>query len=61
MTLLTELVRHRIASHERANKARRKRRQRKKERMQKCRTLTKGEGEDLMARKEADQQTELYI
>ena len=56
--LSAELMRGRIASLERANEAATKRRQRKKKRIQKRGTLTKGEGEDILAHKEADQQIE---
>jgi hypothetical protein len=58
MMLSAELMRDRIASLETANKAATKRRQRKKKRIQKRGTLTKGEGEDILAQKEADQQIE---
>ena len=56
MMLSAELMRDRIASLESANEAATKRRQRKKKRIQKRGTLTKGEGEDILAQKEADQQ-----
>jgi hypothetical protein len=56
--LSAELMRDRIASLERANEAATKRRQRKKKRIQKHGTLTRGEGEDILAQKEADQQIE---
>jgi hypothetical protein len=56
--LSAELMRDWIASLERANKAASKRRQRKKKQIQKCRTLTKGEGEDILVQKEAEQQIE---
>jgi hypothetical protein len=49
MMLSAELMRDRIASLKRANEAATKRRQRKKKRIQKRRTLTKGEGEDILA------------
>lgn len=58
MMLSTELMCNRIASLERANEAGTKCRQRKKKRIQKRRTLTKGEGEDILAQREADQQIE---
>jgi len=58
MMLSAELMRDRIASLERANEAATKRRQRKKKRIQKRGTLTRGEGEDILAQKEADQQIE---
>ena len=56
--LSAELMRDQIASLKRANKAATKRRQRKMKRIQKQGTLTKGEGEDILAQKEADQQIE---
>ena len=56
--LSAELMRDRIASLERANEAATKRRQHKKKRIQKRGTLTKGEGEDILAQEEADQQIE---
>ena len=56
--LSAELMRDRIASLERANEAATKRRQRKKKQIQKHGTLTKGEGEDILAQKDADQQIE---
>ena len=56
MMLSAELMRDRVASLERANKAATKRRQRKKKRIQKQGVLTKGAGEDLLAQREADQQ-----
>jgi hypothetical protein len=55
MMLSAELMRDRIVSLERANEAATKRRQRKKKRIQKRGTLKKGEGEDILAQKEADQ------
>jgi hypothetical protein len=58
MMLSAELMRDRIANLERANEAASRRRQRKKKRIQKRGTLTKGEGEDILAQKEADQQIE---
>jgi hypothetical protein len=58
MMLSAELMHDRITSLERANEAASKRRQRKKKRIQKQGTLTKGEGEDILAQKEADQQIE---
>jgi hypothetical protein len=54
--LSAELMRDRIASLERANKAASTRRQRKKKRLQKQGVLTKGLGEDILAQLEADQQ-----
>ena len=56
MMLSAELMRDRIASLERANKAASARRQRKKKRLQKRGVLTKGAGEDVLAQREADQQ-----
>jgi hypothetical protein len=56
--LSAELMRDRITSLKRANKAATKRRQRKRKRIQRQGTLTKGEGEDILAQKEADQQIE---
>ena len=47
--LSAELMRDRIASLKRANEAASKRRQCKKKRIQKRATLTKGEGEDILA------------
>jgi hypothetical protein len=58
MMLSAELMRDRIASLERANEAATKRKQRKKKRIQKRGTLTRGEGEDILAQREADQQIE---
>jgi hypothetical protein len=58
MMLSAELMRDRITSLERANEAVTKRRQRKKKRIQRQGTLTKGEGEDILAQKEANQQIE---
>ncbi|RYN80126.1 hypothetical protein AA0117_g3420 [Alternaria alternata] len=54
--LSAELMRDQIASLEKANEAALARKQRKKKRIQKRGTLTKGEGEDLLAQREADQQ-----
>ncbi|KAI1522256.1 hypothetical protein PtrSN001A_011837, partial [Pyrenophora tritici-repentis] len=56
--LLAELMRDQITCLKRANEAATKRRQRKKKRIQKRRTLIKGEGEDILAQKEANQQIE---
>ena len=56
--LLAELMRDQITSLEKANEAATKRRQRKKKRIQRKGILTKGEGEDIIAQKEADQQIE---
>jgi hypothetical protein len=47
--LLAELMRDQIASLKRANEAASKRRERKKKRIQKRRTLTKGDREDILA------------
>jgi hypothetical protein len=47
--LLAKLMHNRITSLERINEAATKRRQRKKKRIQKHGTLTKGEGEDILA------------
>jgi hypothetical protein len=58
MMLSAELMRDRITSLEKANEAATKRRQRKKKRIQRKGILTKGEGEDIIAQKEADQQIE---
>ena len=49
MMLSAELMRDRITSLKRANKAATKRRQRKKKRIQRQGTLTKGEREDILA------------
>jgi hypothetical protein len=56
MMLSAELMRDRIASLEKANKAASARKQRKKKQIQKRGVLTKGAGEDLLAQREADQQ-----
>jgi len=58
MMLLAELMRDQITSLEKANEAATKRRQRKKKRIQRKRKTAKGEGEDIIAQKEADQQIE---
>jgi hypothetical protein len=55
MMLSAKLIRNWITSLERANNTATKRRQRKKKRIQKQGILTKGEGEDILAQKEADQ------
>jgi hypothetical protein len=47
--LLAELMRDQITCLKRANKAATKRRQRKKKQIQKRGTLTKGEGENILA------------
>jgi hypothetical protein len=52
------LIRERIASLEKANKAATIRKQRKKKRIQRQGTLTKGEGEDIIAQKGVEQQLE---
>jgi len=57
MMLSAELMRDRIASLEKANEAASARRQRKKRRLQHQGVLTKGAGEDIIAQREADQQT----
>jgi hypothetical protein len=49
MMLSAELMRDRITSLKKANEVATKRRQRKKKRIQKHGTLTKGEGEDILA------------
>jgi cytochrome c1 len=56
MMLLAELMRDRIASLEKANKAASARKERKKKRIQQQGVLIKGAGEDLLAQQEADQQ-----
>jgi len=56
MMLSAELMRDRIASLEKANEAASARKQRKKKRLQKRGVLTKGEGEDILTQREADQQ-----
>jgi hypothetical protein len=56
MILSAKLMKERIASLERANKAASKRRERKKKRIQKRGILTKGAGEDILAQREVDQQ-----
>jgi hypothetical protein len=58
MILSAELMRDRITSLERANEAPSKRRQRKKKRIQQRGVLTKGDREDILAQKEAEQQIE---
>ncbi|OCL15345.1 hypothetical protein AOQ84DRAFT_279152, partial [Glonium stellatum] len=58
MMLSAELMRDRISTLEKANDAATKRSQRKKKRIQKKGVLTKGDGEDILAQKEADQQIE---
>lgn len=56
--LSAELMRDRITSLERANEAASKRRQRQKKRIQQRGVLRKGDGEDIIAQKEAEQQVE---
>jgi hypothetical protein len=56
MMLSAELMRDRIASLEKANEAASARKQRKRKRIQHQGVLTKGDGEDLLAQREADQQ-----
>ena len=56
MMLSAELMRDRITNLERANEAASARKQRKKKRIQKRGTLTKGEGEDILAQREVEQQ-----
>ncbi|KAJ8113250.1 hypothetical protein OPT61_g4571 [Boeremia exigua] len=58
---LKHFIKHtegKITSLKRANKAATKRRHHKKKRIQRQGTLTKGEGEDILAQREADQQRE---
>jgi len=57
MMLSAELMRDRITSLEKTNQAVSARRQRKKKRIQHQGVLTKGAGEDIIAQREADQQT----
>lgn len=56
MMLSAELMRDRITSLEKANKAASERKQRKKKRIQKQGVLTKGAGEDIITQREAEQQ-----
>jgi hypothetical protein len=56
MMLSAELMRDRIASLEKANKAASARKQCKRKRIQLRGDLTKGAGEDILAQREADQQ-----
>ena len=49
MIFLAKLIKERIASLERANKAALQRRERKKKRIQKQEVLTKGAREDILA------------
>jgi hypothetical protein len=49
MILLAELIKERIASLKKANKAASKRRECKKKRIQKQGVLTKGDREDILA------------
>jgi hypothetical protein len=55
--LSAELMRDRIASLEKANETASARRQRKKKRIQHQGVLIKGAGEDIVAQREANQQT----
>jgi hypothetical protein len=57
--LHAELMRDRVSNLEKANEAASKRRQRKKKRLQQGGTLTQGQGEDLLAQSNAEQQAEL--
>jgi hypothetical protein len=59
MMLHAELMRDRVSNLEKANEAASKRRQRKKRRLQHGGTLTQGQGEDLLAQRNAEQQIEL--
>ena len=52
------LLRDQISALEKANQAATKRKQRKKKRIQKQGTLTKAEGQEIIAQKEIDQQVE---
>jgi hypothetical protein len=54
--LSAKLMKERIASLKKANEAASKRRERKKKRIQKQGVLTKGDREDILAQREADQQ-----
>jgi hypothetical protein len=54
--LSAELMRDRISSLEKANEAASKRKQRKRKRIQREGVLTKGDGEDLLAQREAEHQ-----
>jgi hypothetical protein len=56
MMLSAELMRDRITSLEKANEAASKRKQRKRKRIQREGVLTKGDGEDLLAQREAERQ-----
>ena len=57
MMLLAKLMRDRITNLKKANEAASARRQRKRKRIQHQGVLTKGAGEDIIAQREADQQT----
>ena len=54
----TVLLRDQVSTLEKANKAATARKQRKKKRIQKQGTLTKAEGEEIIAQKEVEQQLE---
>ena len=56
MMLSAELMRDQIAGLRRANEAASKRKQRKRKRIQKGGVLTRGDGEDILAQREANQQ-----
>jgi len=56
MLLLAKLMKERIASLKKANKAALKRKERKKKRIQKQGVLKKGAREDILAQREANQQ-----
>jgi hypothetical protein len=56
MMLSAELMRDRITSLEKANKAASERKQRKKKRIQKQGVLAKGAREDIITQREAKQQ-----
>jgi hypothetical protein len=58
MMLPAELIHNWITSLERTNNVATKHRQRKKKQIQKHGTLIKGDREDILAQKEADQQIE---
>jgi hypothetical protein len=57
--LHAELMRDRVSHLKAANEAATKRRQRKKKQLQQGGTLTQGQGEDLLAQREAAQQAKL--
>jgi hypothetical protein len=58
MMLSAELMRDQITCLERANEAATKRKHREKKRTQKCGTLIKREGADILAQKDTEQQIE---